>query len=129
MRNLLLQRAWLRTTLGAREIATRTIVVGTHSYLLRGARIVTDDTPGPGYCITLHEGTRVLPDEGALRKRFNFTPCQARVALRIAEGRSNKEIAAALQVSLHTVRHHAEHVFDKMAVASRAGVAWELLRE
>jgi DNA-binding CsgD family transcriptional regulator len=129
MRDLLLQRAWLRTALGAREIAAHSVVVGTHSYLLHGVRICSDDISGPGFCITLHEGARVLPDEAALRERFHFTPCEARVALRIAEGRSNKDIAAALQVSLHTVRHHAEHVFDKMAVASRAGVAWKLLHE
>ncbi len=39
----------------------------------------------------------------------------------VARGLSNKEIAAKLFVSPHTVRHHLEHAYEKAGVSSRAG--------
>lgn len=40
----------------------------------------------------------------------------------VAAGQSNVEIAAALQVTLSTVRRHLEHVFDKIGVDNRVSV-------
>jgi DNA-binding NarL/FixJ family response regulator len=42
------------------------------------------------------------------------------VAMLLAEGRSNEDVAAALQVSPHTARHHTQHVLAKLGVHSRA---------
>ena len=41
----------------------------------------------------------------------------------VAIGRTNPEIARLLAISAKTVQHHVSHVFDKLGVASRAGVA------
>ena len=41
----------------------------------------------------------------------------------VAIGRTNPEIASLLTISAKTVQHHVSHVFDKLGVASRAGVA------
>jgi DNA-binding NarL/FixJ family response regulator len=41
----------------------------------------------------------------------------------VAIGRTNPEIASLLAISAKTVQHHVSHVFDKLGVASRAGVA------
>jgi len=41
----------------------------------------------------------------------------------IARGKSNKEIADILGISLRTVQNHVAHVFDKLGLHSRSGVA------
>jgi HD-GYP domain-containing protein (c-di-GMP phosphodiesterase class II) len=41
----------------------------------------------------------------------------------IAGGKMNKEIADVLGISLHTVQNHITHIFDKLGVHSRSGVA------
>ena len=41
----------------------------------------------------------------------------------IARGKSNKEIADILGISLRTVQNHVAHIFDKLGLHSRAGVA------
>jgi DNA-binding CsgD family transcriptional regulator len=38
----------------------------------------------------------------------------------MAEHRSNKEIAAALGISLHTVKVHVHHVIQKLALDRRS---------
>ncbi len=127
-RHSLLERAFLRSSIHAREIASREVMHDARRYTLRGMSLdANDSTLGSAFCITIHEWGGALPGEPQLRERFHFTPSEARVAVHIAEGRTNKEIAAALGVSPHTVRHHAEHVFAKMSVDSRTGVAWKLL--
>ena len=37
----------------------------------------------------------------------------------VASGKSNKEIAAALIISEHTVARHVQNIFTKLGVASR----------
>jgi len=49
-----------------------------------------------------------------------LTTREMQVAMLLAEGRSNDEVAAALQVSPHTARHHTQHVLGKLGVHSRA---------
>ncbi|MEP7065560.1 MAG: helix-turn-helix transcriptional regulator [Gemmatimonadota bacterium] len=64
-----------------------------------------------------------LPTAQALQNRFGLTPREAQVALRLALGDSDAKLARTLGVSPHTVRHHTEHVFDKLQVRSRKALA------
>ena len=57
------------------------------------------------------------PAAGAL------TPAEERVALLVAEGKTNREVAAALFVSERTVEGHLSKVFAKLGVRSRAELA------
>jgi DNA-binding NarL/FixJ family response regulator len=41
----------------------------------------------------------------------------------VARGRSKREVADALTVSVNTVDTHVRHVYEKIGVASRAGAA------
>ena len=41
----------------------------------------------------------------------------------VASGLTNKEIAAALDISVKTAGHHIEHIFDKVGVTTRAAAA------
>jgi DNA-binding CsgD family transcriptional regulator len=52
-----------------------------------------------------------------------LTPAESRVAALAAEGRTNKEIAAALFLSERTVETHLTHVYAKLGVRSRAELA------
>ena len=60
---------------------------------------------------------RSLPSQDDLRERFGLTPRQAEVTLLLAERYSNKEIAAALGVSVHTARHHVNAVLNQFGVS------------
>ncbi|HZT94711.1 MAG TPA: AAA family ATPase [Gaiellaceae bacterium] len=53
----------------------------------------------------------------------DLTPSEERVARLAAQGLSNKEIAAALVVSVYTVEKHLSHVYAKLGVRSRAQLA------
>ena len=50
-----------------------------------------------------------------------LTPREAEVLGWVARGHTNKEVAAILGVSHHTVRTQLEHVFEKLDVHTRTG--------
>ncbi|RKR86594.1 regulatory LuxR family protein [Micromonospora pisi] len=58
------------------------------------------------------EPARVLP-------RAVLTPRQEQIALLVAAGSTNVEVATRLVISTHTVKHHLRGVFHKLGVASR----------
>ena len=55
-----------------------------------------------------------------------LTEMEERVAALAAEGRSNKEIAAELFVSVHTVSAHLSQAYRKLGIKSRAELATRL---
>jgi len=55
-----------------------------------------------------------------------LTPTERQAAELAAEGRSNKEIAEALFVSVHTVESHLSHAYAKLGVRSRSQLAHAL---
>ena len=62
-------------------------------------------------------GARKAPAQGAL------TATEQRVARLAADGLSNKQIAAELFVTVHTVEKHLSHVYAKLGVRSRSNLA------
>ena len=52
-----------------------------------------------------------------------LTPAEERVAALVAEGRTNREVAAALFLSDRTVEGHLSRVFGKLGIRHRAEVA------
>jgi DNA-binding CsgD family transcriptional regulator len=55
-----------------------------------------------------------------LRELYGLTPAQAQVARNLFAGRSVEETAAALDLSLNTVRTHLKQVFTRCEVQSQA---------
>jgi DNA-binding NarL/FixJ family response regulator len=49
-----------------------------------------------------------------------LTPREAEILRFVAEGRTNKQIASALWVTLHTVKFHLSNIYRKLNVANRA---------
>ncbi len=60
------------------------------------------------------------------RGSSELTPAERRVVELAAEGLSNKEIAEALFVSVHTVETHLSHAYSKLGVRSRSQLARSL---
>jgi DNA-binding CsgD family transcriptional regulator len=62
-----------------------------------------------------------------LRARYGLTPAEIRVALLLARGKSNIEIAQELFISPHTSKRHTEHVLHKLGARSRAEVGSKII--
>lgn len=79
-------------------------------------------------------GTRAAEPSAAagapdVRQRFpELTPREADVLTRIAEGRTNPEIAAELFLTVPTVKSYVNQVFAKLGVRSRAEAVARVLR-
>jgi DNA-binding CsgD family transcriptional regulator len=63
---------------------------------------------------------------GGRRREEGLTPAERRVAVLVAEGRTNREVAAALFVTERTVASHLSHVYAKLGVRSRTELARRL---
>ncbi len=61
--------------------------------------------------------------EEVLRARFALTAREAEVLLWLARGKSNRDIAAILELAPRTVNKHLETVFAKLGVENRASAA------
>jgi DNA-binding CsgD family transcriptional regulator len=64
---------------------------------------------------------KVLRKEAA--RRDELTPAELEVASLVAEGKMNKEIAAALWISEKTVEAHLSRIFRKLGIRNRAELA------
>jgi DNA-binding CsgD family transcriptional regulator len=60
---------------------------------------------------------------GGRTRSEGLTPAERRVAALVAEGRTNREVAAALVLGQRTVETHLTHVYAKLGVRSRAELA------
>jgi DNA-binding CsgD family transcriptional regulator len=60
---------------------------------------------------------------GGRMRTVGLTPAERRVATLVAEGRTNREVAAALFLGERTVETHLSHVYAKLGVRSRAELA------
>lgn len=93
-----------------------------------------EDTPRFAYVIPaveLRETANALPDAyavvfpaveetdrlwSAVRDSFGLTPAELRVAVRLREGLTLKEVADELSVSVNTIRNQLRAIFDKMGL-------------
>ncbi len=74
----------------------------------------------PGASVTVLEGTGHAHSAAALAL---LTPREREVVLLVAEGLTDVEVAARLDVSPHTVSQHLKRAYQKLGVHSRVAVA------
>jgi DNA-binding CsgD family transcriptional regulator len=60
---------------------------------------------------------------GGRRREEGLTAAEQRVATLVAEGRTNREVAAALLLGERTVETHLSHIYAKLGVRSRTELA------
>jgi DNA-binding CsgD family transcriptional regulator len=60
---------------------------------------------------------------GGRTRQEGLTPAERRVAALVAEGRTNREVAAALFLTERTVASHLTHVYAKLGIRSRTELA------
>jgi DNA-binding CsgD family transcriptional regulator len=60
---------------------------------------------------------------GGRTREDGLTPAEQRVAALVAEGRTNREVAAALFLGERTVASHLTHIYAKLGIRSRTELA------
>ena len=61
-----------------------------------------------------------MPSAERLAALYGLTPAESRVAVELAHGKSQKEVASALDISVSTARTHTQNVFAKLHVRRHA---------
>jgi DNA-binding CsgD family transcriptional regulator len=65
----------------------------------------------------------LTPRQAAMKEFGGLTERERQVAVLIAQGKSNREIAATLVLTVRTVEAHITHILEKLGLKSRAEVA------
>ena len=65
----------------------------------------------------------VTPGLMAVATRARLTPQERRAALLAAAGRTNKQVAAELFLSVRTIENHLQRVYEKLGIRSRTELA------
>lgn len=73
-------------------------------------------------------GSSVVDEEATFQDE-ELTEAEDRVALAVSRGLSNKEIAAALEISVRTVENHISHILDKKGFGNRVEIARYVLEQ
>ena len=71
----------------------------------------------------MHRGRLALARPRAPTAPHGLTPRELEVLRLVAAGRSNREIAAALVISEHTVARHVQNILAKLGVPSRTAAS------
>jgi DNA-binding NarL/FixJ family response regulator len=64
-----------------------------------------------------------------VRRAPELSPREAEVLTLVAEGKSNKEIAAALDLAENTVKNHLKNILEKLHLENRVQAATYALRQ
>ncbi|HEX5708071.1 MAG TPA: response regulator transcription factor [Pyrinomonadaceae bacterium] len=72
-------------------------------------------------------GSSEASDEAAFIRDEDLTEAEERIALAVARGLSNKEIAAEFGISVRTVENHISHILDKKGFSNRVEIARHVL--
>lgn len=104
--NLALGVAWLLALLAGGAV----LLFGELSPLLLGARTLAAVQPAPD----------AEPEPPGV---YPLTRKEVEVAILVAQGKTNKEIASQLFNSERTIDNHVQHIYNKLNIDSRAELA------
>jgi DNA-binding NarL/FixJ family response regulator len=118
-------RTWVsRNAAGAKPAANDSIVVTAHELKIRFrllSRLTEDEI-----LLVIQQAAPVEVERAGIQKlqsRFRLTGREAEVLYWLSCGKSNRDIAEILGISLRTADKHLEHVYTKLGVESRSGAA------
>ena len=81
------------------------------------------------YVLNILQTTNISIENKTSNNIFNLTAREKEILKLISEGRSNKDIAEKLILSLHTVKNHVKNIIQKLAVDDRTQAAILALKE
>jgi DNA-binding NarL/FixJ family response regulator len=104
------------------ELIYQAIKAGAWGYLLKDS---SEDEIMTAIC-SVQAGRHYIPVDISSRlaermRRTDLTPRELQTLELLADGRSNKEIAAALKLSDYTVRHYVNNIMEKLHASDRTG--------
>jgi DNA-binding NarL/FixJ family response regulator len=70
-----------------------------------------------------------LPPAGFARVASNLTPREQEVIAGLSKGFADKDIAARLRISIHTVHEHVRNIFEKLGVHNRTEAVVKFLQK
>jgi len=107
------------------ELVQRAIQSGAISYLLKDVRperlaqAIRDACEGKGIIDAPAAQALIQTTQEAEQPGDDLTERETEVLQYLAEGKENKEIAQALNISLGTVRFHTSNIYTKLGVSNR----------
>lgn len=113
-------RTVILTSFEKDEDIYRAIRAGAQGYLLKD----TSESEMIAAINVVHTGKRFIPRHIAARladrmMRSDLTPRELQILEQLALGSTNKQIAALLDISDNTVRHHVNSIMEKLEVSDR----------
>lgn len=106
------------------DAARRDLDTGTCRYVVHATAIPPGVlAPDQVIIASIVCSTPAVTSIDALARDCGLTPRQVDVVRGLARGQSNRAIAAALDLSVHTVRRHVERIFGRLGMHSRAQIA------
>jgi DNA-binding NarL/FixJ family response regulator len=127
----------LTAALDDRQVV-KAIELGARGIVLKesATRLLVDSIRGvmsgrlmlsPDVASTLAQSVGRRGDRDA--RPFGLTARECDIVAAIAEGKSNRDIASDLGISLQTVKHHLTSIFDKTGTSSRLELALVALKQ
>ena len=123
-------RVVVLTSFEKEEDIYRAIRAGAQGYLLKD----TTQSEMVAAISVVNAGKRYIPRHIAARladrmMRSDLTVRELQILELVAQGSTNKQIAATLDISDNTVRHHVNNIMGKLRVSDRTEAAVTALRQ
>ncbi|SDL85546.1 response regulator [Sediminibacillus halophilus] len=126
------------TTFNDDEYVLQALKIGAHGYMLKDADADTlihsvKNCLAGGLQLQGEVAAKVMPrllhaKKPEMEKEHNLTPRELDILKQIGEGKSNKEIAAELSLSVGTVKNHISQLLDKLELRDRTQLAIYAIR-
>ena len=115
-------RGWIRTLVSAAPARSNRDTFGA-AYVTAGLRFVYSGQTGPDEFLFRVANMQSPNEKEVLQAELAMTPREAEVLLWISQEKSNRDIAAILELSPRTVNKHLEQIFTKLGVENRTAAA------
>lgn len=83
---------------------------------------------GPGEALLRIRGEEIEDEIQLLHQRLPLSPREAQVLLWVRHGKSNREIAAILNISHRTINKHLDQIYAKLGVENRTAATATVLK-